>query len=200
MSWWVNFQSIAFCIHCLFQIITVNTSNLHFVDTYSSRLTTNPLILTIEAKTKRTFTELLKAMWSLIGWRKYKRHESLNSKGAGIRASVGILYSFLTQNLLVIPYNCFDQGGSPLICLTLGLIFNSEYHWENLCDLEEVSSAGVIFWYHKVSRWSLIRQDAVTFQCSPEMLGIVDSTCLKIHPGLTNLVLFKKQNYYLYKK
>lgn len=190
MSWWINFQNTSFCIHCLFQIITVNTSIPHFVNTYSSRLMTNPLTLTIESKTKRIFIELLKALWLLIGRHKHKRRESLNSKGAGIRAPVGPFYSFLTQNLLVIPYDCFDQGVSPLICLTLGRISHSECHWGDLCDPEEVSSAGVIFWYHNVPRWCLVHQAAVTFKCTPELLGVTDSPCLKIHPGLPNLVLF----------
>ena len=48
--------------HCLYQIIPVSTSTLYFVYTYSSRLMTNPFIFIIEAKSKRAYSEILKAL------------------------------------------------------------------------------------------------------------------------------------------
>lgn len=49
-------------VYCLFQITHLSTLILHFVYTYSSRLMTNPLILTTETKSKRDFIEMVQAL------------------------------------------------------------------------------------------------------------------------------------------
>lgn len=82
-------------------------------------------------------------------------------------------------------HNCFDWGTSSLIvCLTLGLVFTSEYNWGDLCDLEEVSRAGSYSDIIITSQGELLYQAAVTFECSPQLSEIMGSTCLKIHPVL----------------